>query len=331
MSTVDDDTSLDMRAFFEEQRCLLDHFFDHFDASQASKLVLEIIECTGTVFFSGVGKSGFICNKIAMSLASIGVKSAFLNPLDALHGDIGNCGMTDLLVLFSKSGSTAELLAIVPGARSKNMKIISVTCHEHSALANKSDISIYLPLQRELCAFDLAPVTSTIVQLIFGDTLTAAVMRKLQLTLESYALNHPAGSIGRKLLLTVRDVMRTGSDLSHVHIHSTLHAGVLELMRTGAGCVLVTQGVFLKGVFTDGDLRRHVANSSTFDLHGPIENYSVKEPLYIHDESMKLVDAERLFHSGSRSVSCLPVVRTRVEGMEVLGMLVLTDTMRALA
>lgn len=242
MSTeVDGDASLDMAAIFGEQRRLIDHFFDHFDASQASKFVHEIVECAGTVFFSGVGKSGFICNKIAMSLASIGVKSAYLNPLDALHGDIGNCEKSDLLVLFSKSGSTAELLAMVPGARSKNMKIISVTCHECSALANKSDMNIYLPLQRELCAFNLAPVTSTIVQLIFGDTVTAAVMRKLQLTLESYALNHPAGSIGRKLLLTVRDVMRTGSDLSRVSIHSTLHAGVQELMRTGSGCVVVTQ------------------------------------------------------------------------------------------
>ena len=332
MSTEGDgDASLDMAAIFGEQRRLIDHFFDHFDASQASKFVHEIVECAGTVFFSGVGKSGFICHKIAMSLASIGVKSAYLNPLDALHGDIGNCGKSDVLVLFSKSGSTAELLAMVPGARSKNMKIISVTCHECSALANKSDMNIYLPLQRELCAFDLAPVTSTILQLIFGDTVTAAVMRKLKLTLESYALNHPAGSIGRKLLLTVRDVMRAGSDLSRVTIHSTVHAAVLELMRTGSGCVVVTEGVFLKGVFTDGDLRRYVANSSTFDLHGPIENYSTKTPLYVQDESMKLVDAERLFHSGPKSATCLPVVRTRVEGMEVLGMLVLADTRRALA
>jgi arabinose-5-phosphate isomerase len=258
------------------------------------------------------------------------VKSAYLNPLDALHGDIGNCEKSDLLVLFSKSGSTAELLALVPGARAKNMKIISVACHECSALANKSDINIYLPLQRELCAFDLAPVTSTIVQLIFGDTVTAAVMRKRQLTLESYALNHPAGSIGRKLLLTVRDVMRTGSDLSHVSIHSTLHDGVQELMRTGSGCVVVTQGAFLKGVFTDGDLRRLVADN-TFDIHGGIEDYTSKNPVYIQDEHMKLVDAEQLFHSGPKSVSCLPVIRTRLEGVEVLGMLVLSDTMRALA
>jgi arabinose-5-phosphate isomerase len=331
MSTeVDGDASLDMAAIFGEQRRLIDHFFDHFDASQASKFVHEIVECAGTVFFSGVGKSGFICHKIAMSLASIGVKSAYLNPLDALHGDIGNCGKSDVLVLFSKSGSTAELLAMVPGARSKNMKIISVTCHECSALANKSDMNIYLPLQRELCAFDLAPVTSTILQLIFGDTVTAAVMRKLKLTLESYALNHPAGSIGRKLLLTVRDVMRTGSDLSRVSIHSTVHAAVLELMRSGSGCVVVTEGVFLKGVFTDGDLRRLVADDR-FDIRGAVENYASKNPLYIQDENMKLVDAEQLFRSGPKSVSCLPVVRTRVEGIEVLGMLVLADTRRALA
>ena len=137
--------------FLKNSGCLLDHFFDHFDASQASKLVLEIIECTGTVFFSGVGKSGFICNKIAMSLASIGVKSAFLNPLDALHGDIGNCGITDLLVLFSKSGSTAELLAIVPGARSKNMKIVSVTC-QSTVLWRTRVTSTFIFHCKESCA-----------------------------------------------------------------------------------------------------------------------------------------------------------------------------------
>ena len=102
-------------------------------------------------FLFGVGKSGFICHKIAMSLASIGVRAAFLSPLDALHGDIGNCGHGDLLVLFSKSGSTSELLAIIPGARSKNMKIISIICSQHSVLSVKSDIAILLPLQRELC------------------------------------------------------------------------------------------------------------------------------------------------------------------------------------
>ena len=314
---------------FREQRGLIDFFFEHFDASQADEFVKEIVECTGTVFFSGVGKSGFICHKIAMSLASTGVRAAFLSPLDALHGDIGNCGPADLLVLFSKSGSTSELLAIIPGARAKNMKIISIICSQQSALSVKSDVVIYLPLQRELCAFNLAPVTSTAVQLIFGDTVTAAVMRKLNVTLESYALNHPAGSIGRKLLLTVRDVMRTGKDLPRISSDSNINDAVLELMRTGFGCALVTQGDFLQGVFTDGDLRRHIANG-TLDLHGPMENYNSR-PLYIDDENMKLVEAEHLFHSRARPVSCLPVIRIRREGMMVVGMLVLSDTMRALA
>lgn len=163
-----------------------------------------------------------------------------------------------------------------------------------------------------------------------GDTLTAAVMQKFGLTLESYALNHLAGSIGRKLLLTVRDVMRTGNDLPRIPIGSKLHEGVLELMRSGAGCVLVTQEMFLKGVLTDGDLRRHIADN-TFDLHGPIEKYTTTKPLYLEDESMKLMDAQQLFHSGSRSVSCLPVVRKHIAGSEVVGLLVLSDTMKALA
>ena len=314
---------------FREQRGLIDFFFEHFDASQADEFVNEIVECTGTVFFSGVGKSGFICHKIAMSLASIGVRAAFLSPLDALHGDIGNCGHGDLLVLFSKSGSTSELLAIIPGARSKNMKIISIICSQHSALSVKSDIAILLPLQRELCAYNLAPVTSTIVQLIFGDTITAAVMRKLKVTLESW-LNHPAGSIGRKLLLTVRDVMRTGKYLPRISSSSQISDAVLELTRTGVGCVLVTQGDFLQGVFTDGDLRRHIANG-TFDLHETVGNCNTRTALYIDDENMKLVDAGCLFHSGKRPVSCLPVIRIQEEGKEVLGMLVLSDTIKSLA
>lgn len=191
--------SADAEYFFREQRNLINFFFEHFDTSQANAFVNEIVACVGTVYFSGVGKSGFICQKIAMSLASIGVRAAYLNPLDALHGDIGSCGPADLLVLFSKSGSTAELLAIIPGARKKNIKLVSVTCHPHSALSTKSDIAVYLPLQRELCVFNLAPVTSTTVRLIFGDTVTAAVIQKLKVTIESYALNHLAGSIGRKL------------------------------------------------------------------------------------------------------------------------------------
>ena len=314
---------------FREQRGLIDFFFEHFDASQADEFVNEIVTCAGTVFFSGVGKSGFICHKIAMSLASIGVRAAFLSPLDALHGDIGNCGPADILVLFSKSGSTSELLAIVPGARAKNMKIISVICSQQSILAVKSDVTIYLPLERELCAFNLAPVTSTAVQLIFGDTVTAAVMRRLNLTLEAYALNHPAGSIGRKLMLSVRDVMRTGKELPRISSGCNVSDAVLEMTRTGFGCTLVTQGDFLQGVFTDGDLRRLIANDA-LDLHSPLKNYSTKS-LYIDDENMKLTEAEHLFHSGARVVSCLPVVRIHREGMMVVGMLVLSDTIRALA
>ncbi len=324
-------TDFDMKSIFEEQKLLIDHFFEHFEPSQAEALAQEITTCDGTVFFCGVGKSGFICSKVSMSLASIGTKSSFLNPLDALHGDIGNCGPRDIIIFFTKSGSTAELLTLIQGARLKKVRVITVTCSKESPLSKLSDWFVYLPLQRELCPFNLAPVTSTVIQLIFGDTLTAAIMRKRGITLESYAANHPAGAIGRKLLLTVRDIMMIGANVPCVTEGATLSEVILEMTRAGVGCVLIVEDGKLLGIFTDGDLRRLVG-SRKIDLDEKIEQHIVKQPIFIEDESMRLADAEMFFHAVSRNVACLPVVlKENGTDLVVKGLLTLVDTVKALS
>lgn len=313
---------------FEAQRALILYFFDNFQHKDAKNFVELVLGCKGTVVLSGVGKSGFICSKIAASLASIGVKSTFLNPLDALHGDIGNLSSDDVLVLFSKSGTTEELIRLVPSARRRSVQLVSVTCTAANTLAGLCDMRIHLPLQRELCSFNLAPVTSTVVQLIFGDTITAILMQENGISLESYALNHPAGAIGRRLVLCACDIMLSGDDVPCVEENSSLAETVLEMSRCGVGCAVVRSNSIVVGIFTDGDLRRLVG-SQEFNLETSISMYFNRHIRTVSPQT-KLADAQHVF-STPTLVSCLPVVDLNTGGlMELCGLITLSQTMKSL-
>lgn len=152
---------------FKSQQNHLNFFFNNVDHSQTLAFTRTLLHSAGTIFFSGVGKSGFVAHKISQTLVSLGIQSAFLSPVDALHGDIGILTNRDLLVLFSKSGTTDELIRLLPCARSKGTYLISVTSVEGNSLAGMCDMNVHLPLERELCPFDLAPVTSTAIQMVF--------------------------------------------------------------------------------------------------------------------------------------------------------------------
>ena len=192
-----------------------------------------------------------------MTLVSTGTKSFYLNPTDALHGDIGMASNDDILVMFSKSGASEELLTLVPYAKAKGVRLISVTSNVTSKLALVSDAHVFLPLERELCPFDLAPVTSTAIQMLFGDTCAVAIMQAKRLTVDQYASNHPAGRIGKRLILSVQDVLRPLSDAPLCRSDSTLLATLVDLSSKRCGCMLVVNdNMQLLGVFTDGDLRR---------------------------------------------------------------------------
>ena len=314
---------------FNEQRRLVLQFFDTFDVENLKNFSQCILNCPGTTTFTGVGKSGFICQKISASLTSIGIRSNFLDPLSALHGDVGGVRADDIVILFSKSGSTEELVRLVPMLRRRECKIIAVTCSSQNTLSKISDMHVHLPLEKELCAFNLAPVTSTVLQLIFGDTVTALLMHQIRLSKEAYAMNHPAGSIGRKLLLNVEDVMIQLDDVPRVAVGTCLGRVVVEMSRGGAGCVVILDNDdCLCGIFTDGDLRRLICDDR-FNLSVSVDQCMTANVRTVQ-HGMKLSAAKtHFFHPWP--VSVLPVLsNTSAPRPKVVGLILISRAMKSL-
>ncbi|MBA0579138.1 probable arabinose 5-phosphate isomerase [Gossypium raimondii] len=293
---------------FKAQQGHLNYFFQNLDLSQALSFTETLLNSRGTIFFSGVGKSGFVANKISQTLVSLGIRSAFLSPLDALHGDIGALSAADILVLFSKSGSTEELLRLIPCARAKGVYLISVTSVPKNALANACDMNVHLPLERELCPFDLAPVTSTAIQMVFGDTVAIALMGARNLTKDQYAANHPAGRIGKSLIFKVKDVMKKQDELPVCKEGDLIMDQLVELTRKGCGCLLVIDEEYhLLGTFTDGDLRRTLKASGEAIFKLTVGEMCNRKPRTIGPDAMA-VEAMQKMESPPSAVQFLPVI-----------------------
>ncbi|XP_042413075.1 probable arabinose 5-phosphate isomerase isoform X2 [Zingiber officinale] len=283
----------DLGLLFQAQRRHMEHFFEHLDLSQAAGFAQVLLDAPGAIFFSGVGKSGIVAQKIAHTMASLGFsRTGFLHPVDALHGDLGAVFPGDLLVLFSKSGASEELLSLVPFARAKGARLLSVTSATGGSgnpLATRCDVNVHLPLQRELCPFGLAPVTSAAIQMVFGDTIVAALMAARGITREQYGSNHPAGKIGKSLIFTVKDVMKKKEELPLCQDGDMIMDQLAELTSK------------------DGDLRR------TLKAHGAaIFNLTVGEmcnrnPRTINPDAMA-VEAMQTMESPPSAVQFLPVV-----------------------
>ena len=317
-----------LKSLFEEQREFMTFFFENLEYGPIEQFCEAVMNCKGVIFFSGVGKSGFIAQKISMTLVSTGTKAVFLNPVDALHGDIGILSEEDLLVLFSKSGSTEELLKLVPYARAKGAKLVSVTSIKDSKLDRACDFACNLPLQRELCPFDLAPVTSTAIQMLFGDTVAIALMQAKNLTKDQYAMNHPAGRIGKRLILKVRDIIKGGVEaLPMVEGSSKVVDVLVELSSKGKGCVLVVdskESMRLQGVFTDGDLRRSLQKNGEGTLSTPVEKLMISSPRTIDADAMAVAAMDAM--KSPTKVTFLPVLSG--EGI-VQGLVTLHDLVSA--
>ncbi|KAJ0965360.1 hypothetical protein J5N97_026498 [Dioscorea zingiberensis] len=302
-------SAAEIRRLFEAQQHLLNHFFDNLDLSQAHGFAQALLDAPGSVFFTGVGKSGFVAHKIAQTLASLGFhRAAFLPPVDALHGDIGALRPSDLLVLLSKSGASDELLSLVPCARAKGAFLIAVTSKEGSPLAEMCDMSVYLPLERELCPFGMAPVTSAAIQMLFGDTVAVALMGARRLTVEQYASNHPAGKIGKSLIFKVRDVMKKQDAVPICKEGDLIMDQLTELTSKGCGCLLVVdEKHHLMGTFTDGDLRRTLKNSGEGIFKLTVGEMCNRNPRTISPDAMA-VEAMKKMESPPSAVQFLPVV-----------------------
>jgi len=229
----------------------------------ACKLLLA---CEGRVVVSGMGKSGHVGNKIAATLASTGTPSFFLHPAEAGHGDIGMITARDVFIAISNSGETAELTVLLPVIKRLDVQLIAFTGRAQSTLGRAATLVLDISVPAEACPLNLAPTASTTAALAMGDALAVTVLEARGFTEEDFARSHPGGSLGRRLLLHVEDVMRTGTAIPHVLPQTSLREGLHEMNRKGLGMTtVVDEHNVLLGVFTDGDLRR--AFDRQIDLH----------------------------------------------------------------
>ncbi len=225
--------------------------------SDFGKACSMLLACPGRVVVSGMGKSGHIGGKIAATLASTGTPAFFLHAAEASHGDLGMVAKGDVVLAISYSGETAELLTILPLFKRMDAPLIAMTGNPQSTLARESDVHLDVSVPAEACPLNLAPTASTTATLAMGDALAVALLKHRGFTEEDFARSHPGGSLGRRLLLHVSDVMRSGNDLPRVRPDTPLTEGLLEMSRKRLGLTAVVDGDDrVVGVFTDGDLRR---------------------------------------------------------------------------
>jgi arabinose-5-phosphate isomerase len=294
---------------FCQSQAHLGYFFEHLDLDELRAVVNQLLTCQGTIFLTGVGKSGIISQKIAMTMSCYGIRALSLCPTNALHGDIGLVSDKDIVLLLSKSGETEELLHLCPALRNKGASLIAVVSSRNSRLAKACDSSIFLPVAKELCPFDLAPTTSTVVQLLFGDLVATALMRHKSVSVDDFAGNHPAGRIGRRITLRVRDVMLQGAMIPLCSPEAALVDILVELSDKRCGCILaVDSEKRLLGIFTDGDLRRALQKGGSGALSLPVGDLMTSSPRLAHPE-MFAYDAMCLMESDQkRAITVLPVV-----------------------
>lgn len=225
---------------------------EHF--SSACQLMMD---CTGKVIVIGMGKSGHIGGKIAATLASTGTPAFFVHPGEASHGDLGMVSANDVVLAISNSGETAELLGLIPVLKRLGVQLIALTGKPASTLAKLADVHISIAVEQEACPLGLAPTASTTATLVMGDALAVALLNARGFSADDFALSHPGGSLGKRLLLRLEDLMHSGERVPRVHTEATISEALLEMSRKGLGMTAVVNGDNqLQGIFTDGDLRR---------------------------------------------------------------------------
>jgi arabinose-5-phosphate isomerase len=300
---------------FTRQRQFINYFFDELEVDRAELVLNEFLACHGMIVFTGVGKSGIIADKLAKTMMSTGTRAYHLPPMDALHGDIGMLTDKDLVVLISKSGLSDEVINIAKILKKRGIRTMAWVSAKTSPLAVVCDFVMYLPLEREICPFDLSPTTSTAVQLIFGDVLAVALMQIKKFSLDQYALNHPAGGIGKLIAERVEDVMSKKDELPLCKKDHLLTEVLVELSEKRLGCVLIVDDSGgLTGIFTDGDLRRALNQEGEKVLSRKMDELGQKATLTATPE-MLVVDALRLME-GNKKVMMLPVISEgRVVGL----------------
>jgi arabinose-5-phosphate isomerase len=316
-----------LQELFKRQKSAIDHFFSSLDLKHCENIFNVLLACEGVIFFTGIGKSGYIAQKIAATMMSTGTKSLFLSPINALHGDLGMVSSKDLLIIFSKSGETEELLQLLPSIRNKAAKIIAITSNPQSRLVKSSDFFLELPCSVELCPFDLAPTTSAEIQLLFGDVIAVALMQAKGFTLNAFAENHPAGRIGRRATIKVKDLMLDVQKTPLCFPKDYLKDVLLDFSNKRCGClVVIDENKSLKGIFTDGDLRRALQEKGEDVLRQSLKDIMTPSPRFIEAnalawEAMKLMEADQ-----NHPIMVLPVLN---QEKKIVGLIKMHDIIQA--
>lgn len=272
------------------------------DFAKACQLLLE---CQGRVVVTGMGKSGHIGGKIAATLASTGTPAFFVHPGEASHGDLGMITEKDVVLALSNSGETGELLTIIPIIKRLAVPLISMTGNARSSLAQEADINLDIAVEKEACPLGLAPTSSTTVTLVMGDALAVACLDARGFTAEDFALSHPGGSLGRRLLLHVADIMHRDNDIPAVKASASLRDALLEMTRKKLGMTaIVDDNNKVLGIYTDGDLRR------TLDKNIDIHNASINDVMTTNCKTVKsnILAAEALKVMEDKKINSIIVV-----------------------
>lgn len=293
---------------------------EHFKAA-----VEMIMACPGRTVITGMGKSGIIGRKMAATFASTGTPSFYLHPAEGIHGDLGMVTEGDVVIALSNSGETGEVLHILPSLRRIGAKLIAMVGNPNSTLAKNSDIVLNVGVMREACPLGLAPTSSTTAALAYGDALALALLSKRKFTASQFAVFHPGGSLGRKLLLTVEDIMHSGTENPLVKADISVQDALFVITDKGLGAVsVVDDDNKMLGVLTDGDIRRGLSKGVDF-LKRPVTELMTASPKTITKEKLAAQALHIMESNCPKPITVLPVVDAE---NHVIGLLHMTDLVR---
>jgi len=279
------------------------------DPAQVDLVMDLLMGCKGKVVIAGVGKSGIIAQKIAATMTSTGTAALHLHPSDALHGGLGIVSEGDVVIVLSNSGETDEIVAMLPYLKHRRVPIIGIVGNLNSTVARRCDALLDASVDQEACPLNLAPTTSTTVALALGDAVAMSLMKLKGLTLEKFAVNHPAGRLGKRLTLKVEDLMHGGVDNPTIQVGATWMAVVQSISNGGLGAVNVVDGAGqLTGIITDGDLRRAIQRRDHASLEKlKCDEIMTRDPVVVSAATLAY-EALRLMEDRASQISVLPVV-----------------------
>lgn len=291
--------------------------------SDFEKLVNLVLNCQGKVVLTGMGKPGHIATKMAATLASLGTPSFFMHPGEAMHGDLGMVEKKDVVILMSYSGESEEVTRLMPVLQEIGCITVAITGKPKSTLARECQYHIFFPEFEEACYMHLAPTSSTTALLVLGDALAVVASRAKNYTKEDFGLHHPAGALGKKLLVKVKDVMHTGEDNAVILEGNSLQNAIVEMSTKGLSMVtIVDEQNQLKGIITDGDLRRMLEFG--VDVYSEcVDNVMTKTPKWIDSREMA-VNALQIM--SNLKITCMPVLD---EKLKVVGSVLMQDIFKA--